>query len=478
MVLWGGLSALAGSYIIPSPWSTLLETGAVLSDWYNWKQILITLWRVAAGFVGAFLLGSFIGIATGRKTLLEAVFRPVVLFLQGIPPLLWAIPVILLFGIGHVSPVLVITLICLPLVTLNTAQGMKTVPVPLEEMMKVFASGDFPRLKEIVFPHLKPFFSASLKLGITLGIKASVIGEYFGANNGIGFQIQSAYQSLQIRRLFSWGLVLIVLILFSSRLVMLFEKTKRMLSSALQKSYTVHLNAKRPDNFRDVLEGKKPAASFFMKNVSYSYPKKDEDTAGSSGARILERVSINLNENEHAVITGESGTGKTTLLKIAAGILQPQRGNVIRPEKIGFVFQDDRFIPWRTVLENCALPLVYQGFGKRESFFHAHNLLSEFGLKGYETKMPDEISGGMKKRAALARCFLRIPDLVILDEPFSGLHKEARAFLWDKFFHLLEMYPGQALIVTHYPEEVVQYSHLSFYTLQGSPASLKPNDNP
>ena len=87
-------------------------------------------------------------------------------------------------------------------------------------------------------------------------------------------------------------------------------------------------------------------------------------------------------------------------------------------------------------------------------------------------QMPEELSGGMKKRAALARCFARIPELILLDEPFSGLHREARQNLWKKFFDLLKLRPVPAVIVTHFPEEIAVYPNLTFYKLDGKPKYL------
>ncbi len=105
---------------------------------------------------------------------------------------------------------------------------------------------------------------------------------------------------------------------------------------------------------------------------------------------------------------------------------RPTAGRVDLPAHIGFVFQDDRLLPWRTVAENTALPLVYQGYSRKSALCFAHYLLAEAGLAGEEAKKPVELSGGMKKRAALARCFARLPEAIILDEPFTGLHREAR----------------------------------------------------
>jgi ABC-type nitrate/sulfonate/bicarbonate transport system ATPase subunit len=104
--------------------------------------------------------------------------------------------------------------------------------------------------------------------------------------------------------------------------------------------------------------------------------------------------------------------------------------------------------------------------------------MNEVGLGGEEKKYPEELSGGMKKRLAFARCFARLPGSILMDEPFNGLHKEARDFLWAKFFALLRLHPVPVVIVTHSPEEIASTPGCRFFLLEGAPASLKPGKNP
>ena len=205
LALWSVGSFLTEAYIIPPPWHTAVEVVSLLSQGYAWRQILISVLRVAAGFSLAFVTGLAVGIVSGANRSVETLLRPLVLIVQGMPPLLWIIPLILLMGIGGLSPICVIALICFPIVALNVNEGVGTVPPHLMQMLQVFAPGGYPKIRELILPHLKPFIAASLKLGIVLGIKASVIAEYFGANNGIGFQVQAAFQSLQVRKLFGRG---------------------------------------------------------------------------------------------------------------------------------------------------------------------------------------------------------------------------------------------------------------------------------
>ena len=467
--MWALASAWGGRFFVPPPWRTLVDTAVLLSAGGTWRQILITLMRVMAGFAAGFAAGAAAGIAAGSSRELNDLLKPTILFFQGIPPILWAIPLIVLMGIGHLPTISVIALITFPLVAVTIGEGMTTLPRELREMLHIFAPGFSPRLRELVLPHLKPFLAASVKLGLVLAAKASVTAEYFGANNGIGFQIQAAYQSMQIRRLFAWASILILVILFANHLL------PRIGLLAMRARRLLVRREPRESSIADIRElkgiflARSSTPRIRLDSVAFSY---------RGGPRLLDRVSLSVSSKEIAVIEGDSGIGKTTLLKIAASILRPTEGRVSCPAKIGFVFQDDRLLPWRSASENAALPLVYRGRSCASASSFASFLLAEAGMAGEEYKKPEELSGGMRKRVALARCFARIPDAILLDEPFSGLHKEARKHLWEMFLRLLSLHPVPVIVVTHFPEEIASAAPCRVYSLKGKPATLSRRTKP
>jgi NitT/TauT family transport system permease protein len=472
LAAWAAGSLAAGAFIIPAPWQTLLDTARLLARGHTWLQILLTFLRVAVGFLLALAGGLAAGILGGRRPWLEALFRPLIAVLHGMPPLLWAIPLILILGVGHLSPILVITLICFPLVAVNLAEGMRTLPRGLEEMLALFAPGFRARLRELVLPHLRPFIASSLRLGLVLGIKASVTGEYFGANSGIGFQIQAAYQSMQVRRLFAWTLLLILLILAAGRLLAWVERLVR--ASARP---AARLQAPRTGSQEALALLKRsfisasPRQGIRLRGLSFAYPGK---------GRVLEGVDLEVAPERIAVVSGDSGIGKTTLLYLIASLLHPESGTVECPSKIGLLFQDDRLLPWRSNAWNAALPLIYGGLEPAEALSFAGYLLDEAGLAGREWEHPQALSGGMKKRLCFARCFARFPEAILLDEPFTGLDAEARAQLWGKFFDLLKLHRVPVVVVTHFPEEVPPSKRCDFYELEAprsgapGPATLRP----
>ena len=456
---WAAASLAAGSFFLPPPWVTAVDTAALLARAGTWAQILTTFLRVCAGFLVGFAAGTAAGIGMGSRPEAGALLRPLVMFFQGMPPLLWAIPLVALMGIGHVPAVIVITLITFPLVAVTVGEGMSTLPRELGEMLSVFAPGVRARTRELVLPHLAPFFGASVNAGLVLAVKASVTAEYFGANDGIGFQIQAAYMSLRIRSLFAWAAVLILVILaFTTLLPRVRTGLARLARSRRDRAGS----APGASGSEARLQAGGAPSALRLERVSFSYRHRP----------VLQEVSLEVAPGEIAVVSGDSGVGKTTLLRLAASLARPAEGSVTAPARIGCVFQDDRLLPWRTVEENVALPLRYQGVPRTRALGAARWLLQQAGLGGELTRKPDELSGGMKKRAALARCFARRPDAILMDEPFSGLHARARTQLWDLFLRLHAQHPVPAIVVTHYPEEIRAAGPMRRYSLEGRPAIL------
>ena len=181
---------------------------------------------------------------------------------------------------------------------------------------------------------------------------------------------------------------------------------------------------------------------------------------------MLQDIDLTVRPGEIVILSGESGIGKTTLLHIVASLLKPTSGSVIRPERLGLVFQDDRLLPWRTVGWNVALPLVYSGVPVERAMNRASEMLKNIGLEGLEERFPDELSGGMKRRVCLARCFTRVPEAVLLDEPFSGLHRKARRNLWIEVRDLLDRHRVPVIVATHCPEEIPCGASRRFYSLR------------
>ncbi len=181
---------------------------------------------------------------------------------------------------------------------------------------------------------------------------------------------------------------------------------------------------------------------------------------------VLQGVDLELGEGEFVGLVGPSGCGKSTLLRCVAGLVSPDSGSVSvfgRPvrgpdPKVGILFQDDALLPWRTSRENVALPLRFRGASRRDARDQAAAWLSRVGLLGAAERYPGQLSGGMRKRVALAQVLAARPRLLLMDEPFASVDAIVRHFLEADVLRLVQEEGISVLLVTHDLEEAIALS--------------------
>ena len=178
-------------------------------------------------------------------------------------------------------------------------------------------------------------------------------------------------------------------------------------------------------------------------NVSFHYDEKP----------IIHELNASIHEKEFVSIIGPSGCGKSTLFRLITGLEKVSTGQIELTETkhhpVGYMPQKDMLLPWRTIIENAALPLECQGVQKKEAEVKAKELLHKFGLQGYEKKYPKDLSGGMRQRVSFIRTLLTGGEILLLDEPFSALDALTKTSLqewlfeqwqeWEKQFYSLLM---------------------------------------
>ena len=197
------------------------------------------------------------------------------------------------------------------------------------------------------------------------------------------------------------------------------------------------------------------------------------------GEEIIRDISLELKEGEIVSLLGVSGGGKTTLFNIIAGLSAPDAGNIYlegqeitgKPGNISYMLQKDLLLPYRTLLDNVALPLTIRGMKKSEAREKAAGYFEEFGLEGAEKKYPAEISGGMKQRAALLRTYLFSEKVALLDEPFSALDMLTKASVHEWYLEVMEKIKLSTLFITHDIDEAILLSD-RIYLLTGKPGSI------
>ena len=197
------------------------------------------------------------------------------------------------------------------------------------------------------------------------------------------------------------------------------------------------------------------------------------------GLPVLEDVSLELNRGELVCLLGVSGGGKTTLFNIISGLLTPDAGQVLldgrditgRPGSISYMLQKDLLLPYRTILDNAALPLILKGTNKHQAREEAAKLLPQFGLEGTARKYPAQLSGGMRQRAALLRTYLFSQDVALLDEPFSALDTITKSTIHRWYLDVMERIRLSTLFITHDIDEAILLSD-RIYLLSGQPGRI------
>ena len=163
------------------------------------------------------------------------------------------------------------------------------------------------------------------------------------------------------------------------------------------------------------------------------------------------------------LVTGPTGSGKSTTLGLIAGLARPQAGAVRLfdapvtgiDRRVGFVFQQDAVFPWKSVLANVAAGPVFRGAGKAAAETSARDWIGRVHLDGFENHLPHQLSGGMRKRVALAQTFINRPEILLMDEPFSALDVQTRELMQEELLQLWGQNQAAVLFVTHDLDEAI-----------------------
>jgi NitT/TauT family transport system ATP-binding protein len=194
-----------------------------------------------------------------------------------------------------------------------------------------------------------------------------------------------------------------------------------------------------------------------IQDVTYRYQGKEP---------VINQVNWSVNQGEFHCLLGKSGCGKTTLLKLAAGLLRSDEGmislngtEVVKPsEQCGFVFQSPTLLEWKTVIDNVLLPVALKRRVTAEDRRNAIDLLGLVGLEAYLDRYPTQLSGGQQSRVAIARALIQKPSMLFLDEPFAALDAITREELQDDLLKLCQLHQTTVLFITHDISEAVYLS--------------------
>jgi len=205
------------------------------------------------------------------------------------------------------------------------------------------------------------------------------------------------------------------------------------------------------------------APALALEHITCAFAAKARD---ASAYTAIKDVTLRVAQGEFVSVVGPTGCGKSTLLNVAAGLLAPSSGKVTvfgQPlmginQRAGYLFQAEALMPWRNALDNIASGLIFRGIAKDAARANAQVWLQRVGLSGCGEQYPHQLSGGMRKRVALAQTLILDPQILLMDEPFSALDIQTRHLMENELLELWSANKKSVVFITHDLEEAIALS--------------------
>ncbi len=212
-----------------------------------------------------------------------------------------------------------------------------------------------------------------------------------------------------------------------------------------------------------------------LRDVTKRFP-----TPTGKAYTAIRDINLTVAPGEFVAVVGPTGCGKSTTLSLISGLERSSEGSAQvmgKPvqgidSRIGYVFQTDAVFPWKSVLSNVATGPLFRGQRKAEALERAHDWIARVGLSGFENHYPHQLSGGMRKRVALAQTFINEPQILLMDEPFSALDVQTRTMMEDELLHMWSSISASVIFVTHDLEEAISLAD-RVCVLTAGPATVK-----
>ncbi len=431
--------------ILPSFFSIIKRLIALCHSYYFYQSLLYTLTRVFVSFFISVVIGFITGVLCGYYTVFEKFIELPLCFIRVTPVVAFILISLFWFSSSFV-PVFAAVLMSVPVIITNTASGIKSVDPQIIKMAECYRFSKKQKFLYVYMISLKPFFSGSCVSAFGIVWKVCAAGEIMSLpKRALGSMIQNSAAHLETEE--TWALCFTIVIVSSA------------LQFVMKKMFSVRFGKKKvkiQDNLKKIDD-----------DAKYDFIKIKDLSIKRNKKNLYKDFSLTVKSDGVTTIVAPSGCGKTTLLDFVSSLLKDDdayfTGEVTFDDDkakrhcISYVFQDSSLLKGVNILENVAIPLK-NIMSKDEAYATSYYYLVQCGLKDKIYAMPECLSGGEKKRAAIARAFAYPGKILLMDEPFSSLDLKVKASLFLLLENLLKKNHKPVLFVTHDVKEAVALS--------------------
>ncbi|MDD4993824.1 MAG: ATP-binding cassette domain-containing protein [Paludibacter sp.] len=389
-----------------------------------------TVLRGIIGFVFAFFLAFLLASVATFSGFWRSFFQPIIVTARSIPVISMVLLALLWFSPTQL-PVFIALITMFPILYQNTLTGLTQTDIRLIEMAQVFGKSGTNQFFNIYLPSGKKNIFDGIKTAMGFGWRAIIIGEVLSQPlHGIGTSMKLAQVYINVPELIAWTVVAIAV-------SYLFE----FIIGQIQSS-----NLKIQLKDVQVNEFKTEKQSGRIKAVQVENLKKQYNEQV-----IFENLNISFSSETVFCLKGPSGIGKTTLLRLLAGLDKADEGKISIPENstFGYVFQDIRLLPWLTAAENIMYVFAKKKYLKHEIHDLTSYLLKQLELTDHADKYPHEMSGGQQQRVGLARALAVKSDILLMDEPLTGLDSDLKSSVTNFISEWISDYKPLVVWATH-----------------------------
>ncbi|TVR29817.1 MAG: ATP-binding cassette domain-containing protein [Spirochaetaceae bacterium] len=481
---WIGAAAVGREILLPSPARVLRALLALVLLPHFASTVIASLTRWLAGFLLALTLSVLSGTVCSRREWAAGMLRPLVVVVRSVPVIAVILLALIWLPVDSV-PVFISLLVSFPLLHQGVLDGLRSVDPDLVDMGRLFHVPVSRRVRHIHIPGSLPVVLSALTGAVGMSWKAVIAAEVLSQPVfGIGTDLHVAKLYLETPEVIAWTVVAVLLAAAGDGLVWAVDRRVNAWRTSAQ------LRSTDP---RGSDEGSAAITAQPFRFTGTDMPVSTEAAApevrlesvsfGFRTAQLFENLTLEIPAGSVTAVLGRSGCGKTTLLRLIAGDLRPDSGSVtgLAHEHaglpaVGFVFQEPRLLPWRSVLANVelVLPTEKARISREARRQRIISLLRALRLSRVDA-YPSTLSGGMRHRVNLARGFISGAPVICMDEPFANQDIATRRDL-VALTRVLESHLGRSVIlVTHDPEEAFELADRIIVLADRQPTSVIAN---